>query len=148
MDSLWDRFRYRVRPQTFSFLHVAFATILMTGLMIFQPLYTGGLLIAGSDPYVGIMLAAFWFPIILFLMLAIIKLFLHKSIKISSPLGWKRLLIISGLWAVSLLLILSCSPPVRLPVHLQPTLTSLVLPISTLARYLLIKKGRYLLFYT
>ena len=98
---------------------------------------------AGSDPYVGAMLAATWFPLMLFLMLIIIKLFLHKTISIVPTIGLKKLLIISGLWSVSYLLIMYSSPPSRLPVHLQPIVISLVVPISALARYIIIKKGKY-----
>ncbi len=148
--SLSKRLHNKVRgigkpPQFLLKLALSILTVVfMVGFVVMTPLYTSALSnkTAGSDAYIAIFLAAMWFPLVFFLQITIVKVFIDRSMEVLPRAPWKNIILVGSLVACNGILMGFSSLPSRTPPHLQALLQTMLVPCTVIARYIILRKGR------
>ncbi len=105
------------------------------------PAYVSAVISAGSDPFSVALIAAFWFQLFFLFVTLLYKLAADSSQSLVPESKWTYILLIGFCNGVAGVPLVFASDPSRTPPYLQALLSTVVIPLTVLCRYVILKKG-------
>ena len=127
----------------FSIILAAVTVLLMVAMTVSLPMYSGAMGKAGSDTYFVILIAGFWFPLLYFIVLVFLKIFVDRKLKLVPVSSWGTLFTVGISMSLNTLFVGFGSLPSRTPPYLQAILPTLMIPYSVIARLVILRRGEY-----
>ncbi|CAH1773512.1 unnamed protein product [Owenia fusiformis] len=118
-----------------------FSVLFNVAMNISLPLYSQAVNRAKGDEYNVLLFSTFWFPIIFYIMVAFIKIFIDRDMPILPTSKWYHVVMVGSLNALSGLMMVYASDPSRTPPYLQAVLATSIIPYTVIARLVIRRIG-------
>ena len=142
-DPSYVQFPFGRFKRTHLVLIIATVTIIFGVTMVISlPLYSEGIIAAGSDPYIVVLFSSMWFPIVFGLIWLVYKYTLDRNIP-WRPASFRFTMLIGFLNSLNGILVVYASDPARTPPYLQAILSCSTIPFTVIFRYIILRKGKY-----
>ncbi|CAH1773513.1 unnamed protein product [Owenia fusiformis] len=118
-----------------------FSVLFNVAMNITLPLYSQAVNRAKGDEYNVLLFSAFWFPIIFYIMVAFIKIFIDRDMPILPTSKWYHVVMVGSFNGLNGLLVVYASDPSRTPPYLQAVLATTIIPYTVIARLVIRRIG-------
>lgn len=107
------------------------------------PIFTGSTKIAGSDSYQVLLFVSLTLPIVLAVFSILYKACWDREMALVPSVRWWVLLQMGVCFMLTGLCATFASPPSRTPPYLQGVLLTLIIPFTVVARFVILRKGKF-----